>query len=255
MDAPPLPSDAQAWRECILEVAGSLQYVVLTDSHPDRLIGVGWLQAPVIAGRETLRRLQEGGELAWRSMAEEWARRWSGVREVEHARFLLPQIAVAGRLTIHGSPPVVIESVVGATAGSVWVRLPRERVIFAGDTVVVGSHPPLSAAPDTRAWLETLVELRRARFPAELIVPGRGPLCDKDGTREMSTYIQMVRRRLRSVHLSTGGRGDLMELAVGLVDAFPIAPGERERMLHQVRADLEHVLAQVRPDEEEPSPA
>ena len=54
-----------------------------------------------------------------------------------------------------------IKTVAGAAPGSVWVFLPERDVLFAGDTVVVGTHPPMEATPDTKAWLDTLKGLRR----------------------------------------------------------------------------------------------
>lgn len=247
VDAPPLPSDAIEWRATIEQVAGGpIRYLILTDPHPDRLIGTGWMEAPIVAGRQTLQYLLEGGEPLWRAMIEEWAHRRPDVEHVEKARPVLPEILVAGRITLHGSQPVTVESVAGAAPGSVWVRLLAQEVLFTGDTVVVGSHPPLSRAPDTQAWLRTLVELRRARSPAQHIVPGRGPVCDKDATRSMSQYIQQVRRRVRSVHAAGGNRGDLAALVPEFLSFFPIAE-ERERVQRRVRAGLERVYEELRP--------
>ncbi|HIE39495.1 MAG TPA: MBL fold metallo-hydrolase [Anaerolineales bacterium] len=252
VDSPPLPDDARAWRERAEEVAGGpIRYVVLTDHHPDRLIGAGWPGAPVVAGRGAFRRLREGGESLWRAVVEEWVRRRPGAEGLADARPVLPEVIVAGRVSLHGSVPVVVESVPGAAPGSVWVRLPEQEVLFAGDTVVVGAHPFLAEAPDTRAWLETLVDLRRPWFPARLIVPGRGPVCDKEATRDLSAYIQRVRRRIRSVHTAGGGRGDLAGLVEEFLSLFPIEEGERERVQRQVRAGLERVFEELRPEEAE----
>jgi len=250
VDTPPLPADAWAWREHVLKATGSpLRYVVLTDHHLDRLIGVGWLGAPVIAGRGTLRRLQEGGESFWRAAIEEWARLRPDVEGLGRVRPVLPEVTVAGRITLHGSPPVVVEAVAGAAPGSVWVWLPRQEVLFAGDTVVVGVHPPLAETPDSGAWLKTLVRLRRARFPARLIVPGRGPVCGKEATRGLSEYIRCVRRRIRSVHTAGGSRGDLSALVAEFLPLFPAEGEERERMQRRIRASLERVYEELQPEE------
>jgi cyclase len=248
VDAPPLPADARSWQERVLKVAGGpIRYAVLTDDHPDRLLGTGWMNAPVIAGRGSLQRLRDGGEALWRSAVEDWVRRHGGAEQLARARPVLPEIAVVGRVTIHSSPPVLVESVSGATAGSVSVLLPEHGVLFAGDTVVSNAHPSLTEAPDTRAWLETLVEVRRARFAASIIVPGRGPVGDKDSTRPLSEYIQLARRRIRSVHASGGGRGDLVELVAEFLPLFPVEAENREWVQRQIRAGLEHVLEELRP--------
>ncbi|MBN1956516.1 MAG: MBL fold metallo-hydrolase [Anaerolineae bacterium] len=252
VDAPPLPDDARAWREQIERVAGApIRWTILTDHHPDRLLGVGWLGAPVIAGRGTLRRLQQEPEDLWRTATGELLQRRPDAKSLEAARLVLPRLAVDGRMTLYDEGGIIVESIAGAAPGSIWVRLPDREVVFVGDTVVVGSHPFLAASPDTRAWLKTLVEMRRARFPAQLIVPGRGPACDKDGTRPLSDYIQVARRRIRSVHTAGGGRGDLIGLLVEFMAMFPVPEQEQEWVQQRVRTGLEHVYEQMRPEQEE----
>jgi glyoxylase-like metal-dependent hydrolase (beta-lactamase superfamily II) len=249
IDAPPLPADAHTWRERITEIAGGpIRYVVLTDDHPDRLLGVGWMEAPVVAGRGTLRRLQENGDAYWRAAVEEWERRRPEAKGLDQARLVLPEVVVAGRITLHGSPPVIAETVAGAAPGSVWVMLAGQEILFAGDTVVVNRHPPLATAPDTRAWLKTLVELRRARFPVKHIVPGRGPVSKKDATRGLSEYIQRARRRIRSLHAAASPRGDLVELVAEFLSLLPVEEEEQEWVRRQVRDGLEHLYEQLRPE-------
>lgn len=250
VDAPPLPADAQSWREWILATTGGpIRYVLLTDPHPDRLVGVGWLGAPVIAGGFVFRQLREGGESWWHSLLEEWAQNQPGGVEIEPAPQVLPEIIVNGSVTLHSTVPVVVELVAGATPGSIWVRLPQQAVVFAGDTVVVGRHPLLSAAPDTRAWLETLVELRRSRSPVRLIVPGRGPLARKEDTRELSEYIQRVRRRVRAVRTAGGRRSDLARLVPEFLSLFPVEKSLQERAWREVQAGLERVFEELAQEE------
>ena len=251
VDAPPLPADARAWRKQILQTAGGpIRYAVLTDPHPDRLLGLGWLRAPVVVGTYTLRWFKEGGETLWRSVFEEWGRRQPEGKDLELPPFPSLEVAVDGRMTLHGSTPVVVGSVAGASPGSIWVRLPQQEVLFAGDTVVVGTHPRLAAASDTRAWLETLVELRRARFPARLIVPGRGPVSQKEDTRPLSEYIQQVRRRIRSLHAGGGRRADLVRLVPEFLSLFPVKEEERGWIQQEVQAGLERVFDELAPEEE-----
>jgi len=252
VDAPPLPADAIAWREQILDAGyGPIRYVVLTDEHPDRLPGLHWLDAPVVAGRGALQRLKEDGEARWRTILEDWSRRRPEVQDLDRVRRVMPDIAVAGRILLHGTPPVAIESVAGAAPGSVWVTVHDEEVLFAGDTVVVGDHPPLIAAPDTRAWLKTLVGVRRERFPARLIIPGRGPVGEKEDTRGLSHYIQLARRRIRSLHTAGAGRGEVAGLVPEFLDLYPVAEKRREWVERQIQQGLEHVYEELRPEESE----
>lgn len=246
VDAPLRREDALAWREQIRELTGQpLRWLVLTDYCPDRLPGAAWMGAPVIAGREAAHRFGEGGDMLWRLTMEEWARRRPGAVEWETVRLPRPHLAVAGRVTLHTSPLVVIEPVAGPTAGSIWVRLPELGIIFTGDVVVCDTIPPLSESPDSRAWLTTLVEMRRERFRVTQIVPGRGPVCDKAATLPQSEYIQRMRRRVRSFQLAGGERGGLSALTGEFLSVFPLRDDEREWARREVLASLERVYDEL----------
>lgn len=248
IDAPARPSDARLWREQILRIArGPVRYVVLTDDHPDRLLGIAWLEAPVVAGRATLQRLRDAGSALWQMCLDDWSRRCPNIGPVR-AGPVLPQIAVSGRITLYGSVPVIVEAVAGAAPGSVWVRLPQQGVLFAGDTVVAQTHPLLAEAPDTRSWLQSLVELRRKESPFWLIVPGRGPVGGKEITQGVSEYIQRARRRIRALHAAGGGRAELTRLVGEFMALFPVKEDDREPVQQKVRAGLERVFEELRPE-------
>lgn len=251
VDAPALPADARAWHEQVCALAdGPIRYTILTDHHPDRAFSAGMLGAPVIAGRETLRLLREAGEEYRRTAIDDW--RQQRPRETpgpEDHKVAIPDAGVAGRITLHTRPQVVVETVAGAAPGSIWVLLPQEGILFAGDTIVAGTHPLLGSTPDTGAWLETLVAVRRSRFPASIIVPGRGPVGDGKQTHALSEYIQLVRRRIRSLHRAGRNRNGLAGLVREFLAAFPVTDADQDRAQRRIRSGLERVYEELRPDE------
>lgn len=253
VDAPLLPQDARAWRRQIVDVAGrAVHYTLLTDHRPERALGASILGAPVVAGRGTFRMLKNK-EAYLQSAIGQWAPEQPELAaELERVEVALPQIAAAGQTILQGTPEVSVESVAGPAPGSVWVRVEdEERVLFAGDTFSVGVHPFLEEAPDTRAWLETLVYIRRSYFPADILIPGRGPVSDKAATYPLSEYIQLARRRIRSLHIADGSRSDVDELVPEFMTLFPL-PDERQEMVRRrIRAGLERVYEELRPEEPE----
>ncbi|HEY76211.1 MAG TPA: MBL fold metallo-hydrolase [Thermoflexia bacterium] len=249
IDAPALPSDAHVWREAILQTAGGpVRYTILTDHRLDRALSARLLGAPVIAGRAALLRLKELRENE-ADVIRQWMRLHGREEDLEGHHLSVPEIGVDGRLTLHDSLEVVIKSIPGATPGSVWVRLPGRKLLFTGDTLVVNTHPLLDEAPDTGAWLRTLTRLRRPHFPAEVIVPGRGPVCEKEATRPLSDYIQQARRRVRSLHTAGQGRSALLSLVEEFLGLFPVEKEEEGRIRERVRAGLERVFDELAPRE------
>jgi glyoxylase-like metal-dependent hydrolase (beta-lactamase superfamily II) len=250
LDAPPIPKDAQEWGEYVTSVLGNpIRYTVLTDHHLARSLSAGILGAPIIAGRPTLEILFSSEGLDKQATTERWA-----ASHPEHSSALgkqkatLPEITVSGQLVIQGSVPVLVETVAGAAPGSVWVRLPEEAALFAGDSVVIDTHPLLGNTPDSKAWLETLVRLRRPHSPAEIIVPGRGQVCEKEDTRPQSDYIQLVRRRIRSMHTANQHKNELPGLVEELLEAYPFKNSERDLIESRVLASLERIYDELRPE-------
>ncbi len=250
VDAPTLPGDARAWRQQIVETArGPILYVVLTDAHPDRLLSAGLLEAPIVATWAAYERASAYTEGFWRTVVSNLSNRYpEAADDLAEMHIVLPEIMFAGRLTLRkGGMKVTVRHVAGAAPGSAWIYLPDQDVLFAGDTLVAETHPFMAAAPDTRAWLDTLRPLRRARFSKTIILPGRGPLCDQSATRPLSEYITLARRRVRSSHAAGRARADTAALVSELLPLFPIPDDERELVQRRIKAGLDRLYEELQP--------
>jgi glyoxylase-like metal-dependent hydrolase (beta-lactamase superfamily II) len=251
VDVPALPRDARAWRQQITETAdGPILYLVLTDGHPDRLLSARLLEAPIVAARGVYNRASVYTEGFWRGVVEGWARRYpEAAHDLAGASIVLPEVMFTTSLTLRkGGVDLTIDYVAGAAPGSAWVHLPERGVLFAGDTLVVDSHPFLDAAPDTKAWLNTLTALRRPRFSKTTIVPGRGPLCDPAASRPLSDYIALARRRVRSLRATGAGRVDMTARVAEMLPLFPIAEGERDLVPRRIKAGLDQLYREFQAD-------
>jgi len=250
VDVPALPRDARAWRQQIVGTAdGPILYLVLTDGHPDRLLSARLLEAPIVAARGVHDRASVYTEGFWRGVVEGWARRYpEAAHDLAEASIVLPEVMCTESLTLYkGGVDLTVRTVAGAAPGSAWVHLPEQGVLFAGDTLVVDSHPFLDAAPDTKAWLNTLTALRRPRFSETTIVPGRGPLCDQAASRPLSEYLTVARRRVRSLRAAAGeGRVNMTALVAELLPLFPIAEGERDLVPRRIKAGLDQLYRELR---------
>jgi glyoxylase-like metal-dependent hydrolase (beta-lactamase superfamily II) len=255
VDAPTLPGDARAWRQQITETTGGpILYVVLTDAHPDRLLSAGVLcgpeKVPIVAVQAAYERASAYTDGFWRGVIESWARRYpQAAGDLVGTAPALPEIMFTSYLTLHkGGMDVTVQHVAGGAPGSAWIYLPDQDVLFAGDTLVVDSHPFLDAALDTKAWLDTLTALRRARFSKTTIVPGRGPLCDQSASRPLSEYIALARRRVRSLHTARQARVDTVALVAELLPLFPVPDDERDSVQRRIKAGLDQLYEELRPE-------
>ncbi len=252
IDAPPFPSDHQAWRKAARAIGRPIRYLILTDDHPDRLLGALWVGVPLIAGRGTWQKIRERGDSLLQALVEDWNRRHAAqgkpIPFPDPDRVPLPELVVEGRITLEDDVSVSVESVADPSAGSVWVWLPTRAVLFTGD-VVLQSHPVLSEAPSLTRWLEVLTGLEEGTPPARVVVPGRGPVGGPEVAGPLAGYLRNVRQRLQAA-LAKGRRPDLTAMAEELLPLLPAPDREGDRLLPQIRAGLERWLEEMKSEHE-----
>jgi glyoxylase-like metal-dependent hydrolase (beta-lactamase superfamily II) len=76
------------------------------------------------------------------------------------------------------------------TRGDVIAYVPDARVVFTGDILFVGGTPIMWAGPVSN-WLAACEHLER--LDVDTIVPGHGPVTDKEGPRQVRRYLEYVR--------------------------------------------------------------
>ena len=75
------------------------------------------------------------------------------------------------------------------TESDVIVHLPDQRVVFAGD-IVFRLCTPVGWIGTFAGWIDALDRI--LALDPEVVVPGHGPLCGREGPRDMKAYLQHV---------------------------------------------------------------
>ncbi len=250
VDTPPYPADARAWRaQLVRRGPDRVLYTVNLDHHRDRVLGTFWIQAPVVAHEVTGEKLRGYGHVFPQLIVDALASRDpDAASELAKVRVVPPQVTLLHRLTLYeGKRSITILHTPGPTPGALWVQCPDEGVLFTGDSVVLGTHPWLAEA-DTKAWLDSLAQLRRDRMRLEALVPGRGPVGDKSSADTIAAYLRLVRGRVRGLHQSGRPRSDTGSLVSELLRQFPINNESRERVQRRIKAGLDHVYDELKSD-------
>lgn len=106
-------------------------------------------------------------------------------------RMVPPSRTFAGelRLTVGGVPVELIEVGPAHTRGDTLVYLPGERVVFSGDILFVGGHPVMWSG-SIRGWIEACDRI--LGLDADVVVPGHGPITDREGVRDLRDYLAHV---------------------------------------------------------------
>ncbi len=243
VDIPPHPEEALRWQEEAEQVVGPLRYAVLTDAQPERLFAATHWRVPLIAGEGFARRLKTFDERGWQEFMLAMAQRYPGQDPPLLGRKpRRPTLGVHQRFALHYRPlPLEFFGVEGCGPAALWLYLPDEGLLFAGDTVVLDEPPPLEHTPDSRNLLNTLGNLA-GRTTVQRIVPGRGPAVVGRGELEpLREYLRVARRTARTLarHASSA---DFQNTAQDLQQAFF---AERPQTIQRVRLGLERLAAEV----------
>jgi cyclase len=83
------------------------------------------------------------------------------------------------------------------TRGDAVVYLPKQRVLFAGDLLFIDSHPIVWDGP-IQNWIDACDRI--LALEVDVIVPGHGPLTDKQGVRRTKEYWRRVLELAHRVH-------------------------------------------------------
>lgn len=241
IDAPTHPADARRWRLKLAQLSQQpVRFVINLDHHRDRVLGNQWFEAPVIAHEGTSERLRQLPELFKGGLSEAGADA-DLAADLAGVRLIAPQLTFTDRLVVMaGSHELHLVRRPGQAPGAIWVELPAEQIVFTGDAVTVGVPPPLADA-DLEAWLASLAELRKAKFPAQHVVPGRGPATAKAGVKDMEAFLKLVRRKLESLMRGRKTRADAAGAAEDLLGQFDVPASLREHYTRRLRVGLEQL--------------
>lgn len=246
IDAPTHPADARRWRLKLNQLNSEkpILYLINLDHHRDRVLGSQWFEAPVIAHEATSERLRQLPEL-FKSASSETGADADLAAELGGVRLVVPQLTFAERMRLMvDGHEIHLVSRPGSAPGAIWVELPRERIVFTGDAVTLEVPPPMQEA-NLGDWLAALGELRRARYPANVIVPGRGAPTDKKGLKPMEDFLKLVRRKVEALARGKKTRADAAALAETLLAKFDVPAAAREHYARRLRVGLEHLYDQL----------
>lgn len=99
----------------------------------------------------------------------------------------LPTRTFSGNLSLEleGRAIELMEVGPAHTRGDCLVYIPDAKVLFAGDILFCGSTPVMWAGP-VQNWLDALDKI--LVMDAQTIIPGHGPITDKDGVHAVKAY-------------------------------------------------------------------
>ncbi len=244
IDTPIIPDEAKHWAKVVSGLTDKVLYVFNTDHHRAHIMGNQFFDAPVLAH-----------EAAWKEMANYkdtfiertknlFKKRLEIQKQFDHVRIIKPELCFSGKLMMQkGGRELHFMYLGGHTPATSGLFLPKERILFTGDLVVVDEHPALGQCI-SEEWLSRLRWLRRQKY--ELIVPGHGPLCNVEASEPVSEYIRAMRSKVRSQYKSGRTKAEAAVVISQMIDFFPYRAGEKSIIEKRIRAGVSRVYDEMK---------
>jgi glyoxylase-like metal-dependent hydrolase (beta-lactamase superfamily II) len=254
IDAPTYPEQATTWREALAAIdEGPICTLILTDTHRDRCLTAATFNATIVVQRAGAAALLAREADFTTLAANELSRTSDELAEISDLKLAQPNLDFQPNLTLFaGETEIEAIERAGPLPSSAWVRLPQQRVLFAGDTVLGTRHPHL-AGPTSKAWLETLNQIRRDIQAGWTVVAGRNGLVEVEDTQALSEYLRVARRRVSSLLRAQGDPAAMDETIAELLAQFPYSPSATVMVEQRIRDSLEMIYNELKAAEEAPA--
>ncbi|MGD9147688.1 MAG: MBL fold metallo-hydrolase, partial [Anaerolineae bacterium] len=251
IDSPMLPHEAHHWRAEIEKRTGEeIVYIINTDHHRAHVIGNQYFPTgAVIAHEHAWKEMKSYGDSFRTRLLNMYRDRMPEAVEVwrQDLEIIKPEVTFTGRTVLYqGGKEIHLLPVGGHTPATTVVYFPQEKLLFAGD-VVVTNRPPFLSQGDTKEWLGALTYLRKLHY--DILIPGHGELAGKEATENMSQYLRLVRRKVRSAYRAGLSKGDTARSLSHLVRQWPIPPFERPKADRRFKSGLGRVWNEIRAEE------
>ncbi len=201
IDTPIVPRQAVAFRDELRRIGNGkpFLYVLNTDHHRGHIVGNQFFKpTPVIAHDIAWKHMKGYGDNFKQRVIDSFKKEPEIQAQFKEIEIIVPKITFAHRLdVVRGGRDLRIIRIGGHTAATSVVWMPNEKILFVGDAVWVDQHPYMAQA-NSKEWLDGLTYIRKLK--ADMIVPGRGPVCGREATERMSEYIRHMRARVRMFH-------------------------------------------------------
>lgn len=243
IDAPPSPEDARTWRASLMNLGGGIDRVLINmDAHPDRTLGARAMDCTVIAHEKTANifRSRPG---TFKAQGEETGADWESIPGLGSVRWAPPEISFLDQMTLHwGASPVMLEHRPGPSNGSIWVRLPSEKILFIGDAVLK-NQPPFLAGSNLKAWLGSLDLLFEPENKGYTFISSRGGVVTTNAISSQYDFLKHVNDKLNKMTGKKPNPATVEKLVTSLLTWFKAPAARQKQFAQRLRYGLLHYNA------------
>jgi glyoxylase-like metal-dependent hydrolase (beta-lactamase superfamily II) len=240
IDAPPSPEDVRSWRAALMNLGGGMERALVNlDAHPDRTLGARAMDCIVIAHEKTASTFRTRPN-TFKAQGEETGADWESIPGLGSVRWVPPEISFLNQMTLHwGDTPVLLEHHAGPSSGSIWVRMPEEKIVFVGDAVLK-NQPPFFAGANLTDWISALEILLSPAFKGYTIISSRGGVVTTNVVKTQLDFIKHVNEKPDKVTTKKTNPAAIEKLVTSLLTWFKAPAARQKQFAQRLRYGLLH---------------
>ena len=144
IDTPYKPEDIRSWRSSLLNLGGGVVRLLINlDAHEDRTLGAKGMECTVVS-HELVNEIFNNRSSTFKPQNNETGAEWEESGNLGTIRWAPPEITFSDQMQVHWDDyPVTLEYHPGPSTGSIWVKLPEQKIIFLVMQFLLTNHPSL----------------------------------------------------------------------------------------------------------------
>lgn len=193
VDAPFRVEDQLTWQAKLMSLGGGVdRLLVMLDTHIDRTLGIRAMETNVL-GHENAVEIMRNRPTTARGQDSDAGADWEPFNLPVSIRWAVPDMTYSDQVKIYwDEAPVVVTHQPGSHFAGSWLLYAAEKVIFVGDSVVLG-QPPFLAWSELDRWLEDLAWLGSDEFKGYKIVSSRNGVITKRYVEKMAHLLTQIK--------------------------------------------------------------
>ena len=236
VDSPLHPEEVKEWWKVVSE-RGRPKFLILLDSHPDRVLGSRTLKLPAIAQDQTLKTIREWAD-TFKGNAHPIGAEADLLKRITGVNNAIPEITFSERMVIHmGGKEIIFLHRPGPRPGSMFMVIPDLSVVFVGDTVTI-DEPPYVGVSDIEAWLNSLDELRGSDMKSYTLISSCGGRINRKDINHMARFLRKVQSRVEKLNDEKSRNEEMERLAIDLMGDFSIRAMREDLILKRLKTGL-----------------
>jgi len=136
-----------------------------------------------------------------------------------------------------GGSDVLLEHHPGSNVAGIWAILPKEKVIFVGDSVMV-NQPPFLAYSNPAAWAADMKLLASRAYKGYQIVSSRAGLVTQEQVRTMGKLMAFIENSIATLKEKNADLDTYLELIPRILKRIEYSPAEGELFFNRLRWGL-----------------